>query len=588
MPTEERRKRNPKVAINPDLLRRGRSRGLAIDEIGLTSTPKSTSEERGKARRIVTFSPKPQIIPQLIPILEEIEEINKASTSQQTTIQNQIPKQIIRTDNSSSDSGTDENVNLYKTAIDQRSNRTSPSTSSSFDLNESDNRFKQIISNNPPFESTFAQKISFGVIPGEIEDDYFLTQLFHLSSESSESESETETKTETETETEMALYKLTEIIPVIPSYDGKEELLKLYIRSAKHYYNGVAENERQPILDILLSRLTGKAAEALGNVDEINTIDIMIERLNDKIPEALSYTLAHTQLQGIIQRGNESVNDYAKRFEETLNKLKRAATQAGGGMDITEAIGKTLFIQNMTNENMRLVAASSNAATAKDIIKYVKERELILNARPTRQMIGGICGFCSKPNHAEAECSKRKYAQKLLKITPNESRNSHSDSRNNGNRNRNNFGESFRNDRRFNGNRSFGNNNPQGFRHNNGNGGNNNGSGNGDGNSNNYRNNGNGYQGRNENGNNNYRNRNGGNNSERGGSYNFGNANNNRGTNNGGNNNRGNFRNNNHTNDNQRTTLNSQNEPIQAEDNVQISLRELQTHAQFHATNSEN
>lgn len=341
MQTDENNKRKkPRIEINPNLLRRGRSRGL-VEEIGITSTPKSISG----AKRVVTFSPKPQIIPILRPISEEINEtvphssINTnravvASTSHQAAINHQNENQTVndtdQTDNSSSNSDTNRDANLFKTAIDLQ---TDGDTSSSFDLDESANRFEHIVNNNPPFESIFARNLSFGNIPSHtdsLEDYYYLENLFNLSFG---------------TKTEMtAKFKLSEIIPVIPSYDGKEEQLKLYIRSAKLYYNGVAETEKPSVLEILLSRLSGKAAESLGEFDEINTLDILIERLNDKIPETVSYTLAHTQLQRLVQLRNESINDYATRFEEALKKLKKATLQVGGGEEITEAIGKTLFI----------------------------------------------------------------------------------------------------------------------------------------------------------------------------------------------------------------------------------------------------
>lgn len=381
----------------------------------------------------------------------------------------------------------------------------------------------------------------------------------------------------------MATYKLNEIVNVIPSYDGKEEKLKLYIRSAKSYYNGVAANERKFVLDILLSNLSGKAIEAVGDVDEIETLDTLVGRLNEKIPEAISYTLAHTQLQKIVQAKNESVNDYATRFEEALNKLKKAATQARGASDITEAIGKTLFIQNMTDKNLRLVAASSNATTTKEIIKYVKEKELILGEKPTQSADNNICGFCSKPNHIEKDCTRRKYAQKLLKITPSDSK---TGDRHDGNY-RNNFNKPFNNDRRFDNRQSSNDGNRSNNEQQNGQRYNGNGNRNRNYNDNYSNRNSNGYNGRDSN---NYRN----DDHQNGGSSNSGSSNGNYNGRSGQNYYRGNNRNpdngtrNNGPTNNQRTTLNSQNSPTTPEDDVQVSLRELRTHAQFHAQNSEN
>lgn len=268
-----------------------------------------------------------------------------------------------------------------------------------------------------------------------------------------------------------------------------------------------------------------------------------------------------------------------------------AAQQANGGTEITESIGKTLFIQNMTDKNMRLLAASSNATTTKDVIKYVKEKELILGEKPTHEDASGACGFCHKTNHTERNCNQRRYAQKLLKISPDNAANNQSDTnnggngRNNNNRqfNRSNGDRSFNGGRRFNNNGQFNNNNnsSQNYRSNNGNG-----------------NNGNNYQNRSNgnNGNNNFQNRGNNQNSNNfgGNSNNHDNANGNRnnqnsnnGNGNAGNSNRNNYRNNGQAN-NQRMTLTSQNEHIHLEDNAQIPLHELQAHAQFHATNSEN
>lgn len=359
-------------------------------------------------------------------------------------------------------------------------------------------------------------------------------------------------------EIEMAKFKLNEIVNIIPSYDGKEEQLQLYLRSAKLYYDNVSNDEKPLVLDILLSKLSGKATKAIGNVAEVNTWEIFKNRLDENIPETLSYSLAHTQLQKVVQSKNESVSDYATRFEGALKKLKKASTQARGNDEITEAIGKTLFIQNMTTKNLRLVAASSDAKTTAEIIKYVKEKELILSEKPNQEENNGFCGFCHKPNHSEKDCNKRKHAQKLLKISPNNSRDTRSD---NGNNRRNFYrssnGNRSNDNRSYNGNNDRPNNEQQSQRSNNGNGRNRNYDNNSNGQSNNYS----------GGGNSNYNDRN--------------NRNFNR-DNRGGNNNR-----NNNQMNSQRMTTNSQDPPTPS-NNIQVPLHELQAHAQFHAQNSEN
>lgn len=616
MPTEDKKRtKKPRIVINEHLLRRGRSRGLSND-IVLTSTPKSIDINKLKAKRIVSFSPRPQIIPDLLPIQEENIETERAENSQNDishlpNIEN-TENELNRPSTSSEDpirapTGPENNLsleisncnsnngtNLFKTAINEESqqNNSQSSESSSFSLDKSSNRVKNIISENPPFQSTFARRLSFGKIPENIEDleeDFHLSHLF-------------DTSLESDSEYEMTTFKVSEIINAIPAYDGKESQLKLYIRSAKLYHNGVSDAEKPIVLDILISKLSGRATEAIGNVDEIDTLDILVNRLNEKIPEPLSYTSAHTQLQKIIQKRGESVNDYATRFEEVLKKLTLAARQTNGGNEITEAIGKTLFIQNMTDKNMRLLAASSNATTTKDVIKYVKEKELILGEKPTHEDASGACGFCHRTDHVERNCNKRKYAQKLLKITPENSPNAQSDANGgggNGNYNNRplnksnndrpfNTGRRFNNNRPFNngGNGSFNNDNDgsQSYKPNNGNHGNNfqnQNSGNNNSQSRNY-------------GNNNFQNRNNGQNSNNHGSNSNNNENangarNNQNPNYGNNGNAGsrnNYRNNGQSNN--RMTLNSQNVPNQSEDNVQVPLHELQAHAQFHASDSEN
>lgn len=447
------------------------------------------------------------------------------------------------------------------------------------DLDSNSSNESTSFTKTPPFQSTFARRLSFGKIPdnkSEHEDFFNLSFLFNDSFEKT-----------------MAVFKLNEIVNIIPSYDGKEEQLKLYVKSAKLYHDNVEANEKPIVLNILLSKLSGKAVDAIGNVDEINTLDILIARLNEKIPETLSYTLAHTQLQRIVQMQNESINDYATRFEAGLAKLKKAASQTNGASEITESIGKTLFIQNMNNKNLKIVAASSNASTAKEIIKYVKEKDLILSEEPSHVEASGVCGFCLKTNHTEKECTKRKYAQKMLKLIPDDSKNSRQDGRNNDNGNRNNFNKpyksfnrQFNGDRQFNNNRSY--NNGDGDRQFNNNRSFNNGDGDRPNNNNNRSQNNRSHGG-------NFRNQDNSNNSNHQNGYSGNGNNSNSNYQNSGNRNSGNSRgaeggnrNNNATNNNQRLTLNSQNDANIPEDDLQVPLRELQAHAQFHAQNSGN
>lgn len=537
-------KKKKSIDINPNSLRRGRSGGL-LENFTFSYTPLST--RRAPARK-VTFSPKePIVLPELLSIPEEIyTETNIIPNVEHTNSQiNNLEESHPSTPNQPLQTQTNgKSINLIE-----------------FNSSES-SEYSSILEENSPFQSKFARRLSFGKIPGYEEEN---DEIFNLSFLFRENE-----------DSNMAIFKLNEIVNIIPSYDGKEEQLKLYVKSAKLYYDGVTEAEKPIVLNILLSKLSGKAVEAIGNVDEINTLATLTERLNEKIPEALSYTLAHTQLQKIIQTKNESISDYAKRFETGLNKLKKAALQTNGGMEITESIGKTLFIQNMTNANMQIIAASSNAETTKDIIKYVKEKDLILGKKPTQTETSGTCGFCSKPNHTENECNKRKYAQKLLKITPGDSKNQRTDGRNGRNENRDNYGRNYKSSNgtfsggRSNGNRQF--NDGDTNRSNQNRPQNNDRSNNG-----NYRNRGNGNNQNNHNDNS----ENGGNSNERN-NQNYGNRNygNNRNTEN--------TNRNNASTNNQRYTLNSQNTTNIPEDDLQVPLHELQAHAQYHAQNSGN
>lgn len=402
--------------------------------------------------------------------------------------------------------------------------------------------------------------------------------FYYEGERSPQSFSENESNSEEEHTPKMA-FELGDILKTIPPFDGKEKDLDTFINICESFYDVADEDMRERLPGIFKMKIIGRALARIQPTSELDTWARIKTKLESTFKKPITYELAQYEMAMIKQKRNESIEEYAERILNGLEKLNNAAKSLVKDESalphlimVNSRQALQHFEQNIYSDELRVRVDSANKGSLSESILFAKQKEISLKLNTAK-----TCEFCKMTGHEVADCRKKNSNQPQPSTSgqgyrnynnqnygnQNPNRFSPTGFRNNGRGNYNNNNNNYNNGNRFNNNNS----NPR-FNNNNGNNrygnnGNNNYNTNRYGN-NNFNNNGNPYgNNRNNNfsnngyGNSNYGNNNYGNNSRNDTYYRDSRMQNNGNGNNNSNNNRnipqeqrGYFRNNNPNNNN--------------------------------------
>lgn len=339
-------------------------------------------------------------------------------------------------------------------------------------------------------------------------------------------------------------FKASEITGAIPLFSGKEEELETFINVCDGFHNiceeGDDEKEKAILLIIIKMRIVGKALAKIQPTSELKTWQQLRDKLKKIFMKPITYELAQSELATTRQRRNESVESFADRIQNALDKLNVATQSLTSDPNALQALQKTNekqalqhFEQNLFNDDLRIRVESANKDKLSTAILFAKQKEISLKLNTIK-----ICDFCKIPGHVVADCRKKNLGQPQ----PSTSEQNYRGGNTNSNRN---YQNNYQNQNRGNSSNQqgynrggFNNNNSNNYGNNSGNrynNQNNNGNGNNGNNGNRYNNNNGGRYGNNDNRSNGNRNTYG-----NGNSNNYNNSDRNRNTNDG---NRGNYNN---------------------------------------------
>lgn len=198
----------------------------------------------------------------------------------------------------------------------------------------------------------------------------------------------------------MANLALKDVIPSIPVFSGKMEDFDAFINTCS-MMNELVESKPH-LLTVIKAKISGEALAKVRPLDTINNWADLKKRLHERLRKPVTFEYAQADLSNIVQKPNESVEEFAKRTKEKfriLNEASKSISDVEAELAVLrkadEKLAITKFQQNLRNDTLRVLVSAANKSTLDENVKFTLEKEMIQNTGSVK-----VCEYCGKRNHS--------------------------------------------------------------------------------------------------------------------------------------------------------------------------------------------
>lgn len=229
----------------------------------------------------------------------------------------------------------------------------------------------------------------------------------------------------------MAFSQIT-ALQCIPIFDGQHEDLEPFIAQLDLFATQVEGLDHTPLLNVIWMKLKGKALQSLPNLKAETWPEVKANLIREFQPQKNSGALMR-EMETLLQRPNESFNEYKSRGEELYKWIE------GEGPFALSSLRKH-FLGGLRNKGIAQAGKSQRDKTFPELLNWLKEEceegdEIKeINARAERLNI-------SESNRSFNTQSKQSLKNTNLKKFNNSSWHFNFERRDNGQNSRNNFSQ---------------------------------------------------------------------------------------------------------------------------------------------------
>lgn len=174
-----------------------------------------------------------------------------------------------------------------------------------------------------------------------------------------------------------------EILKIIPVFDGETRTLPLFIKKCEYilqsFQGGNVQNEY--LFHIITSRLSGDAANLVGERELIHTWEELKELLNQHFGDPRSEECLAMELESLKRNRNESYVDFCHRIQQLRSSLFSKVSETIDDANLRTAkhhiynnTSLNVFLYNLPAYLVRLVRLR-NVTILEDALKIVLEEQ---------------------------------------------------------------------------------------------------------------------------------------------------------------------------------------------------------------------
>lgn len=234
----------------------------------------------------------------------------------------------------------------------------------------------------------------------------------------SDSENQTITPEQSDTGNSETVTKKMEVKPkdailAIPVFSGDTKELETFINTCDLYNQLMADAQKPSLLLIIKAKIRGEALAKISPLETITTWAALKTKIRNVIKKPISYEFAQEDLCNAFQKKDESVEEYAKRFKNKLQKLNEASrtlaqTEPEKAILISanEKLAISKFEQNIRDNTVRILVSASAKKSLDEAIQIAMHKDMMEKTKNNSKS----CSYCGLPNHTEDMCRKKKAA----------------------------------------------------------------------------------------------------------------------------------------------------------------------------------
>ena len=209
----------------------------------------------------------------------------------------------------------------------------------------------------------------------------------------------------------MSSFNISQAYKVIPEFDGNSFNLHRFIQIADMQFRRASTaNDKDDFLEIINSKLVGRAYDAVFRYNTYDSWDILKKTLNLHFNKQRSMQLIHADIFSIKQNFREPMDLYSQKAEKLLDELNIASTVniTGEGGNAVRINNELLVLNSFVNglkDPLRLILRAARTTTLREAIILAFEEEKLLVPATSARL---FCLNCKTNDHHTNNCRVNK------------------------------------------------------------------------------------------------------------------------------------------------------------------------------------
>lgn len=219
--------------------------------------------------------------------------------------------------------------------------------------------------------------------------------------------------------------KITDIIKLIPKFNGKPDELRVYLNKIDDLFSYIHDNEEALFVTVVKTNLTGEAATEVAEEEGLDTWNDLKTKLLTSFKQKENHVNDIARLQQMKQGPNENVENFCNRVKIILIKLK-SVIPTGATRSFwfahTERYATQCLEDGLSDVSISARLVSEKPKTFQAAIQFVIDTECRLkknqiqvdatnfnakqNIHATAPQVT-MCTFCNKKGHQFSNCRIR-------------------------------------------------------------------------------------------------------------------------------------------------------------------------------------
>lgn len=206
--------------------------------------------------------------------------------------------------------------------------------------------------------------------------------------------------------------ELKDVISAIPVFSGEKKELETFVNTCDLYVELIDKEALDNLIKIIKTKITGEALAKISPITALTTWPEIKKKLKEKIQRRVTIEFAKEDLDNVIQKKEESIEQYGNKIRSKLRVLNEAIkdmTTNGDEIAILRKMNErhaiSKFEQNIKENTLKILVSAAAKDSLDESIAFAIQKELTLRPKYNSSK---KCANCGLNNHETENCRRKK------------------------------------------------------------------------------------------------------------------------------------------------------------------------------------